>query len=94
MPLPLARVVGVSERLTGSPASRRFAPFRAVSRSFQAAPTKAAPKWNRGCAALRRQAFATADLVAHFQSHIFNVRLDLDIDGPDNSFVPGHLHQR
>lgn len=33
-------------------------------------------------------------LVAPFHSHFFNFRHDLDIDGPDNSFVLGHLHTR
>lgn len=33
-------------------------------------------------------------LVAPFHSHFFNFRLDLDVDGRDNSFVLGHLHTK
>ncbi len=35
-----------------------------------------------------------AELVAPFHSHHFNFRLDLDIDGQNNSFVLGELRQR
>jgi primary-amine oxidase len=35
-----------------------------------------------------------AQLVAPFHSHFFNFRLDMDVDGPANRFVLGHLHTR
>ena len=74
--------------------SRRFAPFSVGADESRAEVEPVLRRIAPHCAALRRRAIAAAGLVAHFQSHIFNVRLDLDLDGPDNSFVPGHLHQR
>ena len=48
-------------------------------------------------AARRRHAFGAPvapDLVAPYHSHLFNFRLDLDIDGQSNSFVLGELKER
>ncbi|MEO5883588.1 MAG: tyramine oxidase, partial [Caldimonas sp.] len=42
----------------------------------------------------RFSAPVAAELVAPFHSHHFNFRLDLDIDGQNNSFVLGELKQR
>jgi len=48
----------------------------------------------RGGNGQRFAAPVAAELVAPFHSHHFNFRLDLDIDGQNNSFVLGQLKQR
>lgn len=129
VPLPLVNVVGVFERLTGSPAWRHFEQFAGgayegraevelVVRSIaqvgnydylldwvftQSGVIRAeigltgidAPKAVTAAGGDPAQNTPVAPgLVAPFHSHFFNFRLDLDIDGTDNSFVQGHLHQR
>ena len=134
IPLPLSRVMGVFERLTGNPAWRHYEQFAGgayegraevelVVRSIaqvgnydylldwiftQSGGMRVevgltgidAPKAVGTAGAQRSgdgQRFAApvaAELVAPFHSHHFNVRLDLDIDGQNNSFVLGELKQR
>ena len=129
VPLPLAKVVGVFERLTGSPAWRHFEQFSGgayegraevelVVRSIaqvgnydylldwvftQSGVIRAeigltgidAPKSVTAAGGDAAQSTPVAPgLVAPFHSHFFNFRLDLDVDGPNNSFVLGHLHTR
>ena len=48
----------------------------------------------RAGSAQRFGAPVAAELVAPFHSHHFNFRLDLDIDGQNNTFVLGELKQR
>ena len=128
VPLPLPRVVGVFERLTGDPAWRHFEPFSGgayegraevelVVRSIAQVGNYDylidwvftqngvirvevgltgidAPK-ARAAAAGGDPAQSTPvapQLVAPFHSHLFNFRLDLDVDGPNNSFMLGHLN--
>lgn len=132
VPLPLQRVVGVFERLSGSPAWRHFEQFsggayegraevelvvRSISQvgnydylldwvftqngsiraeigltGIDAAKAVAA---HAGAAASTRTSTPVApQLVAPFHSHHFNFRLDVDVDGPLNSFVLGQLQQR
>jgi primary-amine oxidase len=129
VPLPLPQVVGVFERLTGSPAWRHFEQFSGgayegraevelVVRSIaqvgnydylldwvftQSGVIRAeigltgidAPKAVAAAGGDAAQATPVAPgLVAPFHSHFFNFRLDLDVDGPVNSFVLGHLRTR
>ncbi len=138
VPLPLARVVGVFERLTGSPAWRHFEQFAGgayegraevelVVRSIaQVGNYDYLLDWVfTQSGAIRAEigltgidaAKAVADgggrhapaaggavtsgatpvapqLVAPYHSHHFNFRLDVDVDGPLNSFVLGQLQQR
>ena len=42
----------------------------------------------------RYGALVAPNLVAPNHSHFFNFRLDLDVDGPNNSFMLGHLEQK
>ena len=129
VPLPLSKVVGVFERLTGSPAWRHFEQFSGgayegraevelVVRSIAQvgnydylldwvftqngiirgevgltgidAPKGVVP----GGGDPAQSTPIAAQLVAPFHSHFFNFRLDLDVDGPNNSFVLGHLHTK
>jgi len=134
VPLPLSRVIGVFERLTGNPAWRHYELFAGglyegraevelVVRSIaqvgnydylldwiftQSGAIRVevgltgidAPKAvgtdgaRRGGDGQRFGAPVAAELVAPFHSHHFNFRLDLDIDGQNNSFVLGELKQR
>jgi primary-amine oxidase len=130
VPLPLPKVVGVFERLTGSPVWRHFEQFSGglyegraevelVVRSIAQVgnydymidwiftqngtirvevgltgidAAKAVPPGGFG-----RTPFGTPvapQLVAVNHSHHFNFRLDLDVDGPLNSFVLGKLEKR
>ncbi|HET7526545.1 MAG TPA: hypothetical protein VFK10_11440 [Burkholderiaceae bacterium] len=130
VPLPLPKVVGIFERLTGSPAWRHFEQFSGglyegraevelVVRSIAQVgnydymidwiftqngtirvevgltgidAAKAVPPGGFG-----RTPFGTPvapQLVAVNHSHHFNFRLDLDVDGPLNSFVLGKLERR
>lgn len=127
VPLPLPRVIGIFERLTGDPAWRHFESFRGryegraavelVVRSIsqvgnydylidwvftQNGVIRAevgltgidAPKaivGGPGENGNRQSAPIAPQLVAPYHSHFFNFRLDLDVDGPDNSFVLGEL---
>lgn len=130
VPLPLPRVVGVFERLTGDPAWRHFESFRGryegraavelVVRSIsqvgnydylidwvftQDGVLRAevgltgidAPKALAGSQPGEyNNRFSTpiaAQLVAPNHSHHFSFRLDVDVDGPLNSFMLGHLKQ-
>src|SRR5688572_26452188 len=130
VPLPLPRVVGIFERLTGDPAWRHFESFRGryegraavelVVRSIaqvgnydylidwvftQSGGLRAevaltgidAPKALAGHAfgehGNRVSAPVAPHLVAPYHSHHFSFRLDVDIDGTDNSFVLGRLKQ-
>ena len=134
VPLPLPRVIGVFERLTGNPAWRHFEQFSGgayegraevelVVRSIaqvgnydylldwiftQSGAMRVevaltgidAPKAVGTAGAARERdgqrysAPVAPELVAPFHSHHFNFRLDLDIDGQNNSFVLGELKQR
>ncbi len=131
VPLPLSRVIGVFERLTGSPAWRHFeqlsngayegrAEVELVVRSIaqvgnydylldwvftQSGVIRAeigltgivAPKAVASLAGADEGATSTPvapQLLAPFHSHFFNFRLDLDVDGPQNSFVLGELETR
>ncbi len=133
IPLPLSRVIGVFERLTGDPAWRhyeQFAPGGAyegragvelVVRSIaqvgnydylldwifnQSGVIRAeigltgidAPKAVGRAGPQRRDerfgAPVAAELVAPYHSHHFNFRLDLDVDGQNNTFVLGQLKER
>lgn len=131
VPLPLSRVIGVFERLTGSPAWRHFeqlsngayegrAEVELVVRSIaqvgnydylldwvftQSGSIRAeigltgivAPKAVSTSATVDESATSTpvaTQLLAPFHSHFFNFRLDIDIDGPANSFVLGELETR
>lgn len=134
VPLPLQRVVGVFERLSGSPAWRHFEQFsggayegraevelvvRSISQvgnydylldwvftqngSIRAevgltgidAAKAVAAATHAGAAGSTSIATPVApQLVAPFHSHHFNFRLDVDVDGPLNSFVLGQLQQR
>lgn len=128
VPLPLPRVIGIFERLTGDPAWRHYESFGAryegraevelVVRSIaqvgnydysidwvfnQSGALRAevgltgidAPKAVRHAGPGEEQAAPVApQLVAPFHSHFFNFRLDLDVDGPANSFVQGTLRER
>ncbi len=129
VPLPLTRVVGVFERLTGNPAWRHFEQFSGAAYEGRAEVELVvrsiaqvgnydylldwvftqngvirgevgltgidAPKAVGASGGDPAQSTAVAaQLVAPFHSHFFNFRLDLDVDGPDNSFVLGHLHTR
>ncbi|HET9205314.1 MAG TPA: hypothetical protein VFO28_03680, partial [Burkholderiaceae bacterium] len=130
VPLPLPRVVGIFERLTGDPAWRHFESFRGryegraavelVVRSIsqvgnydylidwvftQSGGLRAevgltgidAPKALAGHAFgennNRHSAPIAPQLVAPYHSHHFSFRLDVDIDGPDNTFMLGRLKQ-
>lgn len=128
VPLPLPRVVGVFERLTGDPAWRHYESFRGryegraavelVVRSISQvgnydylvdwvftqngtvrtevgltgidAP-KAVPPNVVSERGNRFNAPIAPRLVAPYHSHHFSFRLDVDVDGPDNSFVLGRL---
>ena len=130
VPLPLPRVVGVFERLTGDPAWRHFESFRGryegraavelVVRSISQvgnydylidwvftqdgvvraevgltgidAP-KAIAAGTTGENDNRHSAPIAAQLVAPYHSHHFSFRLDVDVDGPLNSFMLGRLRQ-
>jgi primary-amine oxidase len=130
VPLPLSRVVGVFERLTGSPAWRHFEQFSGgryegraevelVVRSIaqvgnydylvdwiftQHAGIRVEVGLTGIDAAkavlpgrIERTPYGTPvapQLVAVNHSHHFNFRLDLDVDGPSNSFVLGKLLRR
>lgn len=137
VPLPLARVIGVFERLTTSPSWRHFEQFAGgayegraevelVVRSISQVgnydylldwvftqnggiraeigltginAVKASgggdPHDSQGSGRTGSIAVPVApQLVAPFHSHHFNFRLDLDVDGPRNSFVLGELKQR
>ena len=135
IPLPLPRVVGVFERLTGSPAWRHFEQFagnlyegraevelvvRSIAQvgnydylidwiftqhgamrvevgltGIDAVKAIAANDHTQGNEPHRRISTPVAkQLVAPFHSHHFNFRLDLDIDGQNNSFVLGKLKTR
>ncbi len=128
VPLPLSRVMGVFERLTGSPQWRHFeqlsggayegrAEVELVVRSIaqvgnydylldwvftqngsiraeigltgivapKAVPLHGGPDESATATPVAPQ------LLAPFHSHFFNFRLDVDVDGPANSFVLGHL---
>ena len=127
VPLPLPRVIGIFERLTGDHAWRHLESFRGryegraavelVVRSIsqvgnydylidwvftQNGTVRAevgltgidAPKaiaGGPGENGNRQSAPVAPQLVAPYHSHFFNFRLDLDVDGPDNSFVLGEL---
>lgn len=133
VPLPLPQVVGVFERLTGSPVWRHFELFAGglyegraevelvvrmiatvgnydymidwVFTQHGAIRVEVGltgidiPKGARSTTIKDKTAPAdTAHgtlvaplLVAPYHSHHFNFRLDLDVDGPDNSFVLGRL---
>jgi len=125
VPLPLSKVVGVFERLTGSPAWRHFEQFSGgayegraevelVVRSIAQvgnydylldwvftqngvirgevgltgidAPKGVVP----GGGDPAQNTPIAPQLVAPFHSHFFNSRLDMDVDGPNNSSVLGH----
>ncbi len=135
VPLPLLRVVGVFERLTGSPAWRHFEQFaggayegraevelvvRSISQVgnydylldwvFTQNGAIRAEIGLTGINAVKAVADAggrhahsgggssatpvAPQLVAPFHSHHFNFRLDVDVDGPHNTFVLGQLQQR
>ena len=129
VPLPLPKVIGVFERLTGNPAWRHFEQFAGgayegraevelVVRSIaqvgnydylldwvftQNGVIRAeigltgidAPKAvTAGGGDAAQNAPVAAGLVAPFHSHFFTFRLDLDVDGPNNSFVLGELKTR
>jgi primary-amine oxidase len=135
VPLPLPRVLGVFERLTGRPAWRHFETFSGghyegraevelVVRSIsQVGNYDYAIDWvfnqsgairvevgltgidaakavrhgghgSHGDGDNRQSAPVAPQLVAPYHSHHFNFRLDLDIDGPANSFVLGELKER
>ncbi len=129
VPLPLSKVVGVFERLTGSPAWRKFEQFAGgayegraevelVVRSIaQVGNYDYLLDWvfnqsgviraEIGLTGINAPKAVTASggdadssspiapqLVAPFHSHFFSFRLDLDVDGPNNSFVLGHLEKR
>ncbi len=128
VPLPLSRVMGVFERLTGSPQWRHFeqlsggayegrAEVELVVRSIaqvgnydylldwvftQNGSIRAeigltgivAPKAVPAHGGPDESATSTAvapQLLAPFHSHFFNFRLDVDVDGPQNTFVLGEL---
>ena len=132
VPLPLSRVMGVFERLTGNPAWRHFEQFsngayegraevELVVRSIAQvgnydysidwiftqsggmrvevgltgidAPKAVGHGGGRSDDA-RTSTPVAAGLVAPFHSHHFSFRLDLDIDGQNNSFVLGKLRER
>ncbi|MET0208879.1 MAG: tyramine oxidase, partial [Burkholderiaceae bacterium] len=130
VPLPLPRVVGIFERLTGDPAWRHFESLRGryegraavelVVRSIsqvgnydylvdwvftQDGTLRAevgltgidAPKAIAGHAhgenRNRHSAPIAPQLVAPYHSHHFSFRLDVDVDGPLNSFMLGKLRQ-
>jgi primary-amine oxidase len=130
VPLPLPRVIGIFERLTGDPQWRHFESFRGryegraavelVVRSIsqvgnydylidwvftQNGVLRAevgltgidAPKALAGVQpgedGNRHSAPVAPRLVAPYHSHHFNFRLDVDVDGPQNSFMLGRLQQ-
>jgi primary-amine oxidase len=130
VPLPLPRVIGIFERLTGDPAWRHFESLRGryegraavelVVRSISQvgnydylidwvftqngtlraevgltgidAP-KALAAGMQSEQGNRQSAPVAPQLVAPYHSHHFSFRLDVDVDGPDNSFVLGRLRQ-
>ncbi len=133
VPLPLSKVVGVFERLTGSPAWRHFEQFSGgayegraevelVVRSIAQvgnydylldwvftqngvirgevgltgidAPKAVSSGVGPGGGDPAQSTQVAPQLVAPFHSHFFNFRLDMDVDGPNNSFVLGHLHTK
>ena len=127
VPLPLPRVLGVFERLTGNPAWRHFEQFSGglyegraevelVVRSIaQVGNYDYLVDWvftqsgvvrtEIGLTGINAVKAVTAgdnapgtpvapQLVAPYHSHHFNFRLDLDVDGPNNSFVLGKLEPR
>jgi len=131
VPLPLPRVVGVFERVTGNPAWRHFEQFSGgayegraevelVVRSIaQVGNYDYIVDWVFGLngslrvdvgltgidaaravpphAAAGRSHYGTPvapQLVAQNHSHHFSFRLDLDVDGPLNSFALGKLERR
>ena len=130
LPLPLPRVLGVFERLTGSPAWRHYEQFsggayegraevelvvRSIAQvgnydylldwiftqsgvirvevgltginAVKAVTPNHSAEHNQGT-------LVATQLVAPYHSHHFNFRLDLDIDGPNNSFVLGELAKK
>ena len=130
LPLPLPRVLGVFERLTGSPAWRHYEQFsggayegraevelvvRSIAQvgnydylldwiftqsgvirvevgltginAVKAVMPNHSAEHNQGT-------LVATQLVAPYHSHHFNFRLDLDIDGPNNSFVLGELAKK
>ena len=127
VPLPLPRVLGVFERLTGNPAWRHFEQFSGglyegraevelVVRSIaQVGNYDYLVDWVFTQSGVVRteigltginavKAVIPGDngpgtpvapqLVAPYHSHHFNFRLDLDVDGPNNSFLLGKLEPR
>jgi len=127
VPLPLASVVGVFERLTGNPAWRHFELFsggayegraevelvvrsiaqvgnydylldwvftqNGVIRGEVGLTGIDAPKGVGSAGGDPAQSTpVAAQLVAPFHSHFFSFRLDMDVDGPSNSVMLGHLH--
>ena len=134
VPLPLPRVMGVFERLTGSPAWRHYEQFagglyegraevelvvRSIAQvgnydylldwiftqsggmrvevgltGIDATKAVGAQGNPRGGDGPRVGTLVAPELVAPFHSHHFNFRLDLDIDGQNNTFLLGTLKQR
>ena len=135
VPLPLPRVIGVFERLTGSPAWRHYEQFagglyegraevelvvRSIAQvgnydylldwiftqhggirvevgltGIDAVKAVGPQAGQRGGGdGSRFSTLVAPELEAPFHSHHFNFRLDLDIDGQNNTFLLGKLKQR
>ena len=134
MPLPLPRVMGVFERLTGSPAWRHYEQFagglyegraevelvvRSIAQvgnydylldwiftqhggmrvevgltGINAVKAVGPRNGQRGGDGPRFSTLVAPELEAPFHSHHFNFRLDLDVDGQNNTFLLGKLKQR
>ncbi len=134
IPLPLPNVIGVFERLTGSPAWRHFELFsngayegraevelvvRSISQlgnydymvdwiftqrgsirvevgltGIDAPRSVVADTLGDGAPETEFGALVSPNLVAINHSHHFNFRLDVDVDGRNNSFVLGQLKER
>jgi primary-amine oxidase len=138
VPLPLPQVMGIFERLTGTPAWRHFELFAGPSPAYEGRANVElvvrtiaqlgnydylvdwvfnqsgvirvdvaltgidAPKTVRSTTLAspsaaqdtRFGALVASNLVATNHSHFFNFRLDLDIDGRNNSFMLGNLERK
>jgi primary-amine oxidase len=135
IPLPLERVIGVFERVTGNPSWRHFELFSPDGPSYEGRAevelvvrmiaqvgnydylvdwifaqngtlrvdvgltgidvTKAVNSTHRSDPTFvedtKYGALVAPQLVATHHSHHFNFRLDVDVDGPMNDFLLGHL---